>query len=146
MNFAPGFGAPSPRQLITRARFLVVSVDRSIQNVLARAPGATVFLPEAVIRNWRSALETARRLLSSIAAPLIFPPPPWLARVQAASAQIDNALQALAAISVPSPRMFPPRPGAARVQVQVLRQIQVNLRLAAQNLREAERLLAGPQR
>lgn len=129
--------------MLTRARFLLQFVDQSIQMVLSQARGGTVTLSETTIRSWIALLTAARDDLNQIVAPAIFPPPQWVTLVQAATRLIENAIQLLNSIPIASTLIFPPTPGQATVSVQLLQQVQGNVRLAAQSLEAAERQMGA---
>ena len=142
MNAFPGPVTPGPTQLLTRARFLLQFVDQSIQMVLSQVTGGTVRLSETTIRSWTALLTAARDALNQIVAPAIFPPPSWLTLIQAATRSIDNALQLLNSIPIAAVLIFPPVPGSATVSVQLLQQVEANVRFAEQAIEAAERELA----
>lgn len=135
--------AGSPSQSLTRARFLLTFVDQSIQSVLTMAQAGMVTVPETTLLAWQTVLATAARLLRTLPVPAIFPPPRWAQLASEAAMLTEQAQQILAAIPVASTRIFPPQPGTATVQTQVLRQVQVLVRRAAQLVLNAENELGA---
>jgi len=143
MNLTSGTQSGGPLPTLARARFLLLFVEQSIQPVINMAQGSTTVVPEAALVAWQTLLSTVINQLSTLPVPLINPPPRWAQLVNMAITLAMSANQTLAGIPVASLAIFPPRPGQATVSVQTLRQVQRNLRLAAQAVEAAERELGG---
>lgn len=138
MNPTNGAVPSSPQAILTRARFLLIFVEQSIQAVINQARGNNVAVSETMLVAWQALLMMVISLLNSIAVPLIFPPPRWAQMVSRAITLVTAANQTLAGIPVASTRIFPPQPGQATVSVQTLQQVQNQLRMAIRALEAAE--------
>lgn len=123
---------------ILAATQLVDAVRRDVESLLPQAmrEGA-VTVSESRIRQWQSALQTAVSLLSSVPAPLIFPPPAFVTLINQAVNQINEVLTTLGNIPVISPAIFPPQPGQASLSLETLQFILADLRQAEQFLIQA---------
>lgn len=125
----PSGRAPNPQ--LTLALLVVSTVRQEVQALLPQAQATgRVTVGEAQIRRWQNALQAAADLIQRIPVPLIFPPPPFAVFANAASAQIQAALQTIRAIPVVTPGTFPPQAGQATIPLPVLQSLLSSLQQA----------------
>ncbi len=128
------FGAPLAGTLNTpllTATLIVDAVRRDVDSLLPQAQlrgSATV--SSTRIQIWQSALQNAVSLLGQIPAPLIFPPPPFVTFINAATQQINQVLATLSTLPTVTIQIFPPQPSQVSIPLATLQSVATGLRQA----------------
>lgn len=107
-----GIQGPQLNPQLLQAALLVQAVSLDAQALLpsVRQDGSTL-VSESRIGQWRTALQSALRLVRQLPVPAIFPPPAFATLAGAAGDQLDLALVALSAVPQAAPVTFPPQFG-----------------------------------